>query len=69
MVFHDKKGKTIHDIRPEEIHVYENGAEEKVNSFRYVEGSENAPAVVLFLRMAPPQAVRCRWIQCANSAS
>lgn len=42
MVFHDKKGKTIHDIRPEEIHVYENGVEEKVNSFRYVEGNGNA---------------------------
>jgi VWFA-related protein len=42
MVFHDKKGKTIHDIRPEEIHVFENGVEEKVNAFHYVEGTSSA---------------------------
>jgi VWFA-related protein len=38
MVFRDKKGKTIHDIRPEEIHVSEDGSEQKVTSFRLVEG-------------------------------
>ena len=38
MVFRDKKGKTIRDIRPEEIHVYEDGVEQKVTSFRIVEG-------------------------------
>ena len=38
MVFRDKKGKTIRDIRPEEIHVSEDGVEQKVNSFRIVDG-------------------------------
>ena len=39
MVFRDKKGKTIRDIRPEEIHVIDNGVEQHVNSFRFLEGS------------------------------
>lgn len=38
MVFRDKKGRTIRDIRPEEIHVSEDGVEQKVNSFRIVDG-------------------------------
>lgn len=38
MVFRDKKGKAIHDIRPEEIHVLEDGVEQKVTSFHLVEG-------------------------------
>src|ERR1700758_1952481 len=38
MVFRDKKGKAIHDVRPEEIHVLEDGVEQKVTSFRLVEG-------------------------------
>jgi VWFA-related protein len=38
MVFRDKKGRTIHDVRPEEIHVFEDGAEQKVTSFRLLEG-------------------------------
>lgn len=43
MVFHDKKGKPVHDIRPEEVHVYEDGTEEHLNSFRYVGGENAAP--------------------------
>ena len=39
MVFRDKKGRTIHDIRPEEIHVLEDGVEQKVTSFRLVQGN------------------------------
>jgi len=38
MVFRDKKGRAIHDLRPEEIHVLEDGVEQKVTSFRLVEG-------------------------------
>ena len=38
MVFRDKKGRTIHDLRPEEIHVFEDGVEQKIASFRLVEG-------------------------------
>jgi VWFA-related protein len=39
MVFRDKKGRTIHDMRPEEIHVLEDGVEQKLTSFRLVEGN------------------------------
>src|SRR5262245_9577463 len=38
MVFRDKKGRAIRDIRPEEIHVSEDGVEQKLTSFRLVEG-------------------------------
>ena len=37
MVFRDKKGRTIHDIKPEEIHISEDGVEQKLTSFRAVE--------------------------------
>jgi VWFA-related protein len=39
MVFRDKKGRSIHDIRPEEIQILEEGVEQKLNSFRLVEGN------------------------------
>src|SRR5260370_8687860 len=39
VVFRDKKRRTIRDIRPEEIHVFEDGVEQKLTSFRLVEGS------------------------------
>ncbi|HKV61354.1 MAG TPA: VWA domain-containing protein [Candidatus Acidoferrum sp.] len=38
MVFRDKKGRAIRDIRPEEIHVSEDGVEQKLTSLRLVEG-------------------------------
>jgi len=44
MTFHDKKGKVINDIKPEEVHVYEDGAEQHINSFKYIQGSENSGA-------------------------
>ena len=37
MVFRDKKGRTIRDIRPEEIHVSEDGVEQKLTAFRVVD--------------------------------
>ena len=40
MVFRDKKGRTIHDIKPEEIHVSEDGVEQKLTSFRAVQAKE-----------------------------
>lgn len=43
MVFRDKKGKTIHDIRPEEVHVFEDGVEQHFGSFKYVEGANATP--------------------------
>ncbi|HEY6269027.1 MAG TPA: VWA domain-containing protein [Candidatus Acidoferrum sp.] len=39
MVFRDKKGRAIRDIRPEEIHVSEDGVEQKLTSFRVVRGN------------------------------
>jgi len=38
MVFRDKKGRAIRDVKPEEIHIFEEGTEQKVSSFRLVEG-------------------------------
>src|SRR5580765_8727401 len=39
MVFRDKKGKAIRDVRPEEIHVSEDGIEQTLTSFRLIEGN------------------------------
>jgi VWFA-related protein len=36
VVIRDKKGRTIPDIRPEEVEVYEDGVKQKVESFRWV---------------------------------
>jgi VWFA-related protein len=44
MVFKDKKGRAIHDIRPEEVHVFENGVEQHLSSFRPVSSGENLSA-------------------------
>lgn len=44
MTFRDKKGKTLRDIRPEEVHITEDGAEVKLRSFRLVEGTAAAQA-------------------------
>jgi len=43
MVFRDKKGRAIRDVRPEEIHISEDGVEQKMTSFRLVQGGA-APA-------------------------
>jgi VWFA-related protein len=45
MVFRDKKGKTIRDIKPEEIHISEDGVEQKINSLRLVEGTAPVSAI------------------------
>ena len=64
MVFRDKKGRAIHDIRPEEIHVLEDGVEQKVTSFHLVEGKSAAlsgaqtPAGAGSLLLDPMQEVR-----------
>jgi VWFA-related protein len=39
MVFRDKKGKAIRDVRPEEIHILEDGVEQNLASFHFVEGA------------------------------
>src|SRR5215475_11294534 len=38
MVFRDKKGRAIRDLKPEEIHISEDGVEQKLTSFRLVQG-------------------------------
>jgi VWFA-related protein len=46
MLFHDKRGKPIRDIRPEEVHVFEDGVAQHVNSFRLLSaeaGTVTAP--------------------------
>ena len=44
MVFRDKKGKPIHDVRPDQVHVLEDGVEQKLTSFQLVEGKTTANA-------------------------
>src|SRR5256885_16732368 len=44
MVFRDKKGRAIRDVRPEEIHIAEDGVEQKLTSFHLVQGNQAAPA-------------------------
>jgi len=44
MVFRDKKGRTIRDVQPQEIHVLEDGVEQNLTSFRLVEGNTTKPA-------------------------
>lgn len=39
MVFRDKKGKDIRDIRPEEVHILEDGVEQNLTSFRLEGGN------------------------------
>lgn len=43
MVFRDKKGKPIKDIKPQEIHVLEDGTEQTPTSFRLIEGNVLKP--------------------------
>jgi VWFA-related protein len=50
LVFRDKKGKTVTNIRPEEIHISEDGVEQSLKSFRLLGGNPPQPAV-------PPPAV------------
>jgi VWFA-related protein len=43
MVFRDKKGKPVKDVKPQEIHILEDGAEQIPTSFRLVEGTVLKP--------------------------
>lgn len=55
MVFRDKKGKTIRDIRPEEIHISEDGADQKLTSLRMVDGKTARPLSTGAAEAAPLQ--------------
>lgn len=43
LVFRDKKGRPIRDVRPQEIHILDDGVEQNLTSFRLVEGSVPKP--------------------------
>src|SRR5260370_23995108 len=43
LVFRDKKGRTILDVRPQEIHVSDDGVEQNLTSFRLIEGNAAGP--------------------------
>jgi len=57
MVFRDKKGKTIRDVRPEEIHILEDGVEQNLTSFRLIEGNAAGSAPVATRTTAAPVGV------------
>ena len=38
MVFRDRNGKTVRDIKPEQVHVFEDGVEQHLTSFGLIEG-------------------------------
>jgi VWFA-related protein len=44
MVFRDRKGKPIRDLRPGEIHISEDGVDQNLTSFRLIEGAPAKPA-------------------------
>src|SRR5256885_658710 len=59
MVFRDKKGRAIRDVRPEEIHVAEDGVEQKLTSFHLVQGNQAAPATTAQpLQLDPMREIR-----------
>ena len=40
MIVRDKKGRTVRDLKPDEIEILEDGAPQKIRSFRLIEGRE-----------------------------
>lgn len=44
MVFHDKKGKPVQDIKPSEVHVFQDGVEQHLSSFNFVANQQNPSA-------------------------
>ena len=65
MVFRDKKGRTVRDIRPEEVHISEEGAVQQLKSFRMIEGkvarpleSGESPASVKPMPLDPLREIR-----------
>lgn len=58
LVVRDKKGKPITDLRPEDITVTDNGAKQKLISFRLVRGSEAISASGASMPLDPLRQVR-----------
>src|SRR5882672_6009856 len=57
MVFRDKKGRTIRDVRPHEIHILEDGVEQNLTSFRLIEGNAAGSVPVATRTTAAPVGV------------
>jgi len=45
VVIRDKKGRTVRDLRPEEIEVYEDGVEQEVEGFRFLDSRKAGEAI------------------------
>lgn len=43
VLVHDKKGRIIRDLKPEEIEVFEDGVKQSVNSFRFIDADSKKP--------------------------
>src|SRR6266436_4075520 len=57
MVFRDKKGRTIRDIKPQEIHILEDGVEQTATSFQLIEGNAPKAAIAENAASAAPSAL------------
>jgi VWFA-related protein len=44
MVFRDKKGRVLKDVRPEEVEVLEDGVPQKLRGFRLIQGKDGEPS-------------------------
>ena len=62
LVFRDKKGKAIRDVRPDEIHVLEDGVEQNLTSFRLIEGN-NAEVIAPGTKTSPARVDPMREIR------
>ncbi|HWQ32436.1 MAG TPA: VWA domain-containing protein [Blastocatellia bacterium] len=43
VLVHDKKGRIVRDLRPEEIEVFEDGVKQPVSSFRFIDAESKKP--------------------------
>jgi len=62
LVFRDKKGKAIRDVRPDEIHVLEDGVVQNLTSFRLIEGN-NAEVIAPGTKTSPARVDPMREIR------
>src|SRR5262249_22010335 len=58
MVFRDKKGRAIRDVRPEEIHISEDGVEKKMTSFRLIQGGTEPVSEQAAPKLDPMREIR-----------
>jgi len=58
MVFRDKKGRAIRDVRPEEIQISEDGVEQKMTSFRLIQGGTEPVSEQAAPKLDPMREIR-----------